>query len=172
MERFFRNKVPRAAAPDLAQRTIERALRIEASVRSFRNYILGIARHQLYDYLRAEQRRSRRHAELETLVIDDTLPSAETWISLKRQQRILLHALRRMALPVQLALELRYWERMSDGEIACVLELPVGTVKSRIAAGKTALRREIARLASAPERLKTTEDSLDKWASRLWPPGE
>jgi len=172
VERFFRNKVPRAAAPDLAQRTIEQALRIEASVRSFRNYILGIARHQLYDYLRAEQRRSRRHAELETLVIDDTLPSAETWISLKRQQRILLHALRRMALPVQLALELRYWERMSDGEIACVLELPVGTVKSRIAAGKTALRREIARLASAPERLKTTEDSLDKWASRLWPPGE
>jgi RNA polymerase sigma-70 factor (ECF subfamily) len=167
--RFFRNKVPLAVAPDLAQRTIEHALRLETPVRSFRNYVLGIARHQLFDYLRGEQRKSRRTAELETMVIDDAAPTAETWVSAKREQRILLHALRRMPLAVQVTLELQYWERMSASEIASVLELPLGTVKSRIASGKTALRHEITRLTSLPERLKTTEDSLDKWASRLWP---
>jgi len=166
VQRFYRNKVPRTAAMDLAQRTIESALRLQAPVRSFRGYILGIARHHLFDHLRGEQRKLRREAELENFVVDDGAATPEAWVCAKREQRVLLRALRRMPLPVQLALELRYWERMSDGEIAEVLEIPIGTVKSRIAAGRVALRHEIARLTESPERWKTTEDSLEQWASR------
>ena len=166
VQRFYRNKVPRTAAMDLAQRTIESALRLQAPVRSFRGYILGIARHHLFDHLRGEQRKLRREAELENFVVDDSAATPEAWVCAKREQRVLLRALRRMPLPVQLALELRYWERMSDGEIAEVLEIPIGTVKSRIAAGRVALRHEIARLTASPERWKTTEDSLEQWASR------
>jgi len=166
VQRFFRNKVPWAVAMDLAQRTLESAVRRHEQARSFRSYLLGIARHQLFDYLRSEQRRLRRAADLETLVIDDAVANPEEWVCAKRERRVLLHALRRMTLPIQLVLELRYWERMSDGDIAEVLDLPIGTVKSRIAAGRVGLRHEIARLVSSPDRLQSTLDSLEQWASR------
>jgi RNA polymerase sigma-70 factor (ECF subfamily) len=166
VQRFFRNKVPWAVAMDLAQRTIESGLRLQQPVRCFRSYLLGIAKHQLFDYLRSEQRKKRGDADLETLVIDDTVESPEAWVCAKREKRVLLHALRRLPLPIQLVLELRYWERMSDRGIADVLDLPLGTVKSRIAAGRVALREAIARLVSSPEQLQSTLDSLEKWASR------
>jgi RNA polymerase sigma factor (sigma-70 family) len=144
-------------------RWISRARQTE---RSFRSYILGIAKHQLFDYLRAEHRAKRREADLETLVIDDVFASPEEWVSSKREKRLLLHGLRCLPLPLQLVLELRYWERLSDSEVAEVLELPLGTVKTRIARGREALRDEVMRLADSPEQLKSTLDSLEDWAAR------
>jgi len=166
VQRFFRNKVPWAVAMDLAQRTLERALRLQQPVHSLRGYLLGIAKNQLFDYLRDEQRKQRRDADLETLVIDDTVESPEAWVGAKREKRVLLHALRRMPLPIQLVLELRYWERLSDGEVAEVLDLSIGTVKSRIRTGQVGLRKEITRLVSSPQQLQSTLDSLEQWASR------
>jgi RNA polymerase sigma-70 factor (ECF subfamily) len=139
---------------------------LQQPVRCFRSYLLGIAKHQLFDHLRSEQRKQRRDADLETLVIDDTVTNPEAWVCAKREKRVLLHALRRLALPIQLVLELRYWERLSDREIAEVLELPIGTVKTRIATGRGELRAAILRLDASPERLQSTLDSLESWASR------
>jgi RNA polymerase sigma-70 factor (ECF subfamily) len=170
VQRFFRNKVPWAVATDLAQRTLEHGLRLQQPVRSFRSYLLGIAKHQLFDYLRAEQRKKRREADLDTLVIDDMVASPEEWVCAKREKRVLLHALRRLPLSIQLVLELRYWERMSDREVADVLAVPIGTVKSRIAAGRVGLRAAIEQLVSSHERLQSTLDSLEKWASRTQAP--
>ena len=166
VQRFFCNKVPWAVATDLAQRTIEAGLRLQKPVQSFRNYLLGIARHQLFDYLRSEQRRQRREVDLDTLVIEDTMAVPEDWVSEKREKRVLLRALRHLPLPIQLALELRYWERMSDREISEVLEIPLGTVKSRIATGHAELRAAIKRQLSSPERVRSTLDTLDSWAHR------
>jgi RNA polymerase sigma factor (sigma-70 family) len=166
VQRFFYNKVPWAVATDLAQRTFEAGLRVQQPVRSFRNYLLGIARHQLFDHLRSEKRRAQREIDLDMLVIEDTVAVAEDWVCAKREKRVLLRALRRLPLSVQLALELRYWERMSDREISEVLAVPIGTVKSRIAAGHVELRAAIKRLELSPERLQSTLDTLDSWARR------
>ena len=167
VQRFFRNKVPWVVAMDLAQRTLEGGLRVHRPVRSFRSYLLGIAKNLLFEYLRNEQRKKRREVDLETLVIDDVVASPEEWVCAKREKRVLLHALRRLPLPFQLVLELRYWERMPDPEIAEVLDMPIGTVKTRIARGHEKLRAAIARLVSSPERLQSTLDSLEKWAFRI-----
>src|SRR4051812_20979229 len=165
--RFFRNKVPWPVATDLAQRTIEHGLRLQQPVESLRYYLLGIARHQLLDYLRAEQRKRRRDGELEQLVIEDVVGSPEDWMVAKREQRRLLRALRRLPLGLQIVLELRYWEQLSGREIAEVLEVPLGTVKSRILAGRVALRRLIEELAESPDELRSTMDSLEGWAARV-----
>lgn len=166
VQRFFHNKVPWAVATDLAQRTFEAGLRVQQPVRSFRNYLLGIARHQLFDHLRSEKRRAQREIDLDMLVIEDTVAVPEDWVCAKRERRVLLRALRRLPLSVQLALELRYWERMSDREISEVLAVPIGTVKSRIAAGHVELRAAIKRGQLSPERLQSTLDTLDSWARR------
>jgi RNA polymerase sigma-70 factor (ECF subfamily) len=165
--RFFRNKVPWPIATDLAQRTIEHGLHLRQPVGSFRCYLLGIARHQLLDHLRAEQRKKRRDGELEQLVIEDVVGSPEDWMRAKRERRLLLRALRRLPLVLQIALELRYWEQLSDREIAEVLAVPLGTVKSRILAGRAALRRLIEELAESPDETRSTLDSLDSWALRV-----
>ena len=68
MERFFRHKVPWTIAVDLAQRTFERVRSSQRTARSFRTYLLGLAKHELFDHLRAEQRKMRGDAEIELIV--------------------------------------------------------------------------------------------------------
>jgi RNA polymerase sigma-70 factor (ECF subfamily) len=165
--RFFRNKVPWPVATDLAQRTIEHGLRLRQPVASFRCYLLGIARHQLLDHLRAEQRKRRRDDELAQLVIEDMVGSPEDWMVAKRERLLLLRALRRLPLVLQIVLELRYWEQLSGPEIAEVMEVPLGTVKSRILAGRSVLRQLIEELAESPQELRSTLDSLEGWAARV-----
>ena len=48
------------------------------------------------------------------------------------EQRLLLEALRRIPLDLQIAIELHYWEGMSGPDLAQVLDIPEGTVRSRL----------------------------------------
>jgi RNA polymerase sigma-70 factor (ECF subfamily) len=166
VRRFFRNKVPWAVALDLTQRTVEACLRAQDRIRSFRSYVLGVATRQLFDYLRSERRQKLHDVDLETLIIEDTVTSAEDWVGAKREKRVLLRALRRLPLPLQLVLELRYWEQLSDRDIADVLAWPQGTVKTRISTGKRALRAQIKLLTQTPEQLLSTIDTFEQWAAR------
>jgi RNA polymerase sigma-70 factor, ECF subfamily len=166
VRRFFRNKVPWAVALDLTQRTVEACLRAQDRIRSFRSYVLSVATRQLFDHLRTEHRKKQRDSDLETLVIEDTVASPEEWVGAKREKRVLLRALRRLPLPQQLVLELRYWEQLSDRDIAEVLAWPAGTVKTRLSTGKRALRAQIKQLTESPEQLHSTLDSFDQWAAR------
>jgi RNA polymerase sigma factor (sigma-70 family) len=166
VQRFFANKVPWTVALDLAQRTIECALRQTEVPRVFRTYILGIARHQLLDYLRGEQRRKRRALDLETFTVDELAPSPDEWVAAKRERRLLLHGLRRLPLALQMVLELYFWEQMPARAIAEVLGIPVGTVKSQLVAGQEKLGKEVRRMAARPELLRTTLDTLEQWVAR------
>jgi RNA polymerase sigma-70 factor, ECF subfamily len=167
VQRFFRNKVPWAVAMDLSQRTLMACLRAQGEIRSFRSYLLGIATHQLFDYLRAEKRKQRHDTDLEGLSVEEAFAaSPEEWVGDKREKRVLLRALRRLPLTHQLVLELRYWERLSDRDIAEVLAWPAGTVKSRLKAGKRALGVEIHRLEASPDQQRSTADTFEQWAGR------
>lgn len=166
VQRFFRNKVPWAVALDLSQRTVEACLRAQDRIRSFRSYVLGVATKQLFEYLRTERRKQRHDVDLETMILDDSVDGPEEWMGAKREKRVLLRALRRLPLPLQLVLELRYWEQLSDRDIAEVLGWPAGTVKTRISTGKRALRVQIERLGASPDQLRSTVDSFDQWAAR------
>jgi len=52
-------------------------------------------------------------------------------------------------------------------ELAEVLDVPVGTVKTRLRRGRQLLEQKIAELAASSERLQTTLTDLDKWAKSL-----
>jgi RNA polymerase sigma-70 factor (ECF subfamily) len=170
VRRFFRNKVPEAAARDLVQKTFLACL--EAWTRfhhhsTFRTYVLGIARHVLVDHVRAAPRRDVGELDLAELVLADAQPAGEDVIAAKRERRLLLRALRRLRFPLQLVLELRYWEAMSDTEIAEVLDEPLGTIKTRLRAGRIALEDQLARMAGTGDELRSTLDSLTRWAARV-----
>lgn len=170
VRRYFRNKAPAAAVRDLVQDTFLACLESHAQRRTqstFRAYVLGIAHHVLVDHLRAVARRSGRELDLGELILADLHPVGEEAIAVRRERRLLLRALRRLRFPLQVVLELRYWEAMSDRVIAEVLDEPLGTIKTRLRAGRLALEDQLAQLASSDEELRSTLDSLQHWAARV-----
>lgn len=170
VRRFFRNKVPAAAARDLVQETFLACVQARERFRyhsTFRTYLLGIAHHVMIDHLRASHRPSGGELELTEVILGDLGPVEEDVIAAKRERRLLLRALRRLQFPLQVVLELRYWESMSDSEIAEILDEPLGTIKTRLRTGRLALKARITELAGSAEELRSTLDSLQRWASRV-----
>lgn len=169
VRRYFRNKVPAAATRDLVQETFLACLEACERFRrhsTFRTYLLGIAHHVMVDYLRSTSR-DRDKLDVGELILADLHLTGEDVIAAKRERRMLLRALRSLRFPLQVVLELRYWESMSDVQIAEVLDEPLGTIKTRLRAGRRTLENQLAQCSGSAEELRTTLDSLQRWASRV-----
>lgn len=106
-------------------------------------WVVTVARSRALDALRA---RSRRHGDRQSLLGEkhglrieggrpDVLVSSSRWHQALRQ------AFEQLSEDQRSVLERSYFLGMSHGEIAEALDLPVGTVKSRILSGMRALRR-------------------------------
>jgi RNA polymerase sigma factor (sigma-70 family) len=166
---FFRTKVDDGAAEDLVQQTLLACVQNVKGFRgdaSFRTYVFRAARSRLYNFFDARRRREA--------VFD---PGATSCVELgvepsfargtREDQLLLLQALRGIPLELQLALELYYFERMRAPELALVLELPEGTVRSRLRRGIELLRERVAALASGAAELESTMSNLDDWAAQI-----
>ena len=79
----------------------------------------------------------------------------------------MLEALRRIPIDLQLVLELSYWEELSSAEIADVVGVPVGTVKSRVRRAREQLDAQLKVLAETDAVLQSTMVNLDGWARSL-----
>lgn len=167
--RFFRNKVD-DAAEDLTQQTFMGLVQGKDHFRgesSFRTYLFMIARKRLYSYLRKSQRDQSAAPWGEGSIADLGLASPSRAVAQHQEQRLLLLALRRLPLEMQVALELFYWEELTVTEIAEVLETPVGTVKSRLQRARTRLDAAIVDLADSEALLRSTMDNFSRWAKEL-----
>jgi len=128
-------------AKDVVQETWESALRnlrrLDDPAR-FRAWLYAIAHRKCVDAIRARYRAERgaKIAEAEAMLIDrDIDPDAQTAAHLD-----LAHALKHLPSEQRTAVALLYGEDMSVAEIAAVTGVPVGTVKSRLAAARQVLR--------------------------------
>lgn len=166
VHRFFMNKAPSDGA-DLTQRTflacIEGRERFERRS-SFRTYLFAIAHHELM----AHWRRSAK-GELNTSIssLCDLDPSPSTLLARVSEERRLLEALRGIPMELQIVLELFYWEGLSGSELAEVLDIPEGTVRSRLRRGLSALRERLRALDESPQRLATTLANLEGWSRAI-----
>ena len=166
--RFFYAKT-RVGVDDLVQRTFlglaERADRLPDDV-EVRPYLFGIARNLLYRSFRERCRDERYFDPLETsaAALDDS-PSV---IADRREQlRLLLDGLQGIPLDLQIVLELYYWEEMAAPGIASVLEIPEGTVRSRIRRAIVCLREALTARATSAAMLESTIGDLEGWAKKL-----
>jgi RNA polymerase sigma-70 factor (ECF subfamily) len=174
--RFFRNKVD-DAAEDLTQQTFMGLVQSRDRFRgdaSFRTYLFMIARKRLYSHLRKRDRRGDAVEFGSMSVADLGIVSPSRAVAVRQEQQLLLQALRRLPIDMQLALELFYWEELTVTEISAVLETPVGTVKSRLQRARTRLDGVIAELSESEDLLRSTMDNFEMWArdlqARLVPP--
>lgn len=165
VERFFINKVSDGIA-DLVQDTFARCVAgrdrmVEDG--KFRQFLFGIARNVLLQFLRARYRKGH-DIDISEESSDSVAPGPRTLIVQHREQRLLLEALRRIPFECQMILELHYWEGLKTAEIAEVLDLPPGTARGRLRRARERLERAMTELAGSPELLESTLVRLDDWA--------
>jgi RNA polymerase sigma factor (sigma-70 family) len=135
-------------------------------VASFRAFILVVARNQLRRYLR-DHYRLERAIDTATASIDEFEQSMSQLIARRDEHHFLLLALRRVPIDVQDLLELHYFERLSGPELAVVLHIPEGTVRSRLRRAIILLRAEVERVAGTPELVESTIGSISSWAAEI-----
>jgi RNA polymerase sigma factor (sigma-70 family) len=166
--RFFANKVTHGV-DDLIQKTflgcIEGRDRFQKQA-SFRTYLFAVAHNILRAHFR-ERRRDGVPPDLGETSTDELTPSPSAVFAKHEEQRLLLEGLRRIPLDYQLVLELYYWEDMAAPDLAQVLGIPEGTVRSRLRRAKDALAEKMASLARTPEQLSHSFGDLDGWVRSL-----
>ncbi|MEM7151302.1 MAG: RNA polymerase sigma factor [Myxococcota bacterium] len=167
--RFFRSKVSHGAE-DLVQQTMlacsESAHRFRGDS-SFKTYLLAIARTQLLMHLRKYARKGKKVDQLETSIAD-VMGSPSLAVAGKDEQKLVLTALRHIPIDLQIAVELHYWEEMRIDDIAVVIGVPPGTVKSRLSRARKMVREWILKAEEFPAALReTTAGDIENWAQSL-----
>lgn len=167
--RFFRNKGGEHA-DDLVQHTFlacaERAGAFQGrgSVRAF---LFGIARNVLFEHIRARVRDRLGEPDFRSSALVDLAPGVATLAARRADQRLLLSALQRLPVETQMLLELYYWEDLSMDELGDILEIPPGTVKSRLFKARTLLKDVVATLPATPAETASARILLEAWARRV-----
>jgi RNA polymerase sigma-70 factor (ECF subfamily) len=164
---LFSNKV--AGSPDdLIQETFRACVEGRDRIRemaSFRAYLLATARYQLYMHYRRD--RPTRELDPRRDSVAQLVSSPSRMVAHKQHHRLLLAALRQIPLEQQLILELYYWENLPASEIAQVLDVPVGTAKSRLRRARVQLTEQFAAVAESHDFRHTTADDLERWARSI-----
>ncbi len=167
--RFFRSKIEDAAAEDLTQATFlacvagRESFRAESSVRT---YLFAIARKQLLMHFR-KRTRADKVLVLDSVSVAELGASPSEKLGASEEQRLLLSALRRIPVDFQIAIELYYWEGLAVAELAEVLEIPEGTVRSRLARARERLATVMAEIAESPALAQATISGFERWAREL-----
>jgi RNA polymerase sigma-70 factor (ECF subfamily) len=137
----------RAEAEEILQEVFvelwRRAPQYDSARGSVVAWVVTVARSRALDALRA---RTRRHGDSQMQFFSQKHGlgtdggRADVLVSSTRWHQALRQAFKRLNEDQRAVLELSYFAGKSHGEIAEVLNLPVGTVKSRILAGMRELR--------------------------------
>ncbi len=168
ISRFFRTKANPQQVEDLVQKTFLRAA--EGDFRgdgSFRAYLFGVARNVVREHYRRRRRDRGAEPDFNESSVLDLDPGVSTVAAGRAEQRVMLAQLQRLPLDIQLTLELFYWEELSVEELAQVLEVPPGTVKSRLHRGRSLLRAGMSKLQLSPEDERSVRVQVDAWVQRM-----
>lgn len=166
--RFFRTKVGPQRGDDLVQRTFLAAS--EGRFRgdsSFRAFLFGVARNVLFDHYRLARRDARNQPDFNESSFQELSPGVSTAVAARAEQRILVAELQRLPLEIQMTLELFYWEGLGVDELATALDIPPGTVKSRLHRGRTMLRDGVEHGQLEPDQRKSVRVQLDDWVEQM-----
>lgn len=168
--RFFLTKTDASAAEELTQATFDACARHREQIetQAVRAFLLGIAYKELQKHRATGVRRNGRHDPIERgLAAGCTSPS----VALRRTERLrlILHAVQRLPLDLQTALELYDWEDLPIDEVAQVLDVAPATVKTRLARARDLMREKLVDIASGNEPLPRTAAGLQTWIRSVRP---
>jgi RNA polymerase sigma-70 factor (ECF subfamily) len=145
----------RSLAEDLVQETFIRLLQQGSyqAGRPFKPWLYSIATHLAYDHFRSSSTR-RMVAVDQDILADwvDPAPGPEQQIQGDNEAGEIAAAFSQLGQGYRAALLLRFYEGLSLREISDQLNIPLGTVKSRLSVGAKHLRRLLACFEKGNER--------------------
>jgi RNA polymerase sigma-70 factor, ECF subfamily len=118
-------------------------------------WILTIARRLCTD--RARYRKRRPTVALDVVPLGDGAPGAEQQLERARQARALRQAIAALPEEQRAVVALQLWDGLEYEEIASIEGVPVGTVRSRLARAKDALKRALGPLSIDDEERNGTD---------------
>jgi RNA polymerase sigma-70 factor (ECF subfamily) len=135
---------------DLLQETWFRVIRSAARfdpLQAFPGWLFAIAMNRFRTRAARSAEHSRRHEPLETVATSAASTAASPHTTLEAAERAANVRSLVATLPPRLAdaVLLRYFEELSEKEIAAAMGIPVGTVKSRLHTAISRLRVDLAR---------------------------
>lgn len=131
-----------------------------------RAYLFQIARHRLFRHIK----KSRRAEELLVAreLVDD--PAVERHdmdflAHMREDQRLILRAMRHVALDQQIVLHLYYFTGLPASAIAVATERPEGTVRGQLRLGLDHMRKAVGAIQEkgSDEGVQTTTRTLERW---------
>lgn len=171
IRRFFINKAcSESEVEELVQRSFVAALESAERFRgdaSVKTWLISIARNIQREWIREVMREAIDAVEPDAMCSEKLGPGVTTGLDVKREQQLLLTALRRLPLDQQSLLELFYWEELTASELVEVFGVPEGTIRTRLRKAKLDLRGSIEALARTQEELDSTRSGLEGWARGL-----
>jgi len=159
-----------ADAADLAQDVLVKAMQHIGSFQEnsrFGTWLVRIAMNVSISHLRKRKVRKaasletpiagdagagEQGAELKSMIRDEREPGAEHRVETSEQINRVMAALERLDESLKSVILLRDLQEMDYQQIADVLGVPLGTVKSRLFRARLALRQEVARLEHPPAK--------------------
>lgn len=167
---FRRNIYDRSEVEDLTQETFMALQQSTADIENVSGYLYRIAFFKFTRHLR-RRKNLPDHAsdpgdDLEHIAGELT-PDPEYVLSQREDTRLLLRAIRRLPLIHQQVLELSFWDHKNGPEIAAILDIPIGTVASRLRNAQQNLDKKLRELADSPEALRATTMTVSQWRQRI-----
>ena len=166
--RFLQGKLGDEGA-DVIQRTflgcVESLPRFRGHC-SFRSFLFSIAYRQLCQFLR-DRNRERQRLDFTEISMADMRPSATAELGHRQEVRLLLAALRQIPLDFQVLLELHYWEGVTTGELAEILEIPPGTARARLIRARELLAAKMATLSPSQGLVDSTMTGIERWVTEI-----
>jgi RNA polymerase sigma factor (sigma-70 family) len=138
---FFRRRTTQNV-DELVQRTLVACVQSIGHFEgrsSFRSFLFGIARNQFLMSLRSARITEQKEPTSSTFPED----SPSQLVASKEELKILTAALNSTSAPFRQVLRMFYWDDLSVEEIARTLDVPAGTVKSRLGRGRLMIKAKI-----------------------------
>ena len=136
-------------AEDVVQEVFSQAWRQASRYESTRGpvvaWLMNLARSRAIDRLRSRRARPETGGnDVEADRVLDLAPPIDEQLALSDQAELIRAAVDQLSLVQRVAIELAFYEGLTHVEIADRLELPLGTVKTRIRQGLSKLKERLA----------------------------
>ncbi|MCA9709778.1 MAG: sigma-70 family RNA polymerase sigma factor [Myxococcales bacterium] len=167
---FFANKVDDDQAAELTQDTFTGLVEARDRFRrhsSVRTFVFAIARWKLVEHFRRRDVQRRRFVTMDDPEEVSAEPTLGSWLEGRRQESLLVVALRSLPLDDQILLELKGYEELTVRELGEVFDTATGTVASRIRRARERLERTIRELADNPDLAEETLTGLDTYMKAI-----
>lgn len=146
VRRFLANKVDREASQDITHQTFERlfggVLAGYQGRSRLSSFVLGVAYQCLREFIRTRAK-SGDPIDPSAVSLAALCPTPSQVVAQNERHERLSSALRDLPSEHQTILELHYWDQQTTSEIAEIMAIPVGTVRSRLDRARELLRRRL-----------------------------